>query len=284
MEHCHQIGETGDLFGIVNHPEGVNNEMPWVIFINAGFLHHVGPYRMYTLLTRRLASVGIASVRFDLAGLGDSNERSGVPDIRSDEHGGAIADVRTVMDFVQAHYGANRFVTCGLCSGADDALHVATDDDRVVGAFMIDGPGFRTRRYYVHHYLSHYLRRVFSLQKWRVLLDRHFGGGDTGQAGGDLVGDFDTDFRDDMNEAKLRDMVASLTNRGCKLHFLYTGGVTDYYNYDRQFRDMFGSQVDGDLLSSSYHPHSDHLFYLESHRKQAVTGMLDWLQARYRTV
>ena len=185
------------------------------------------------------------------------------------------------MDLLQSEYGVNRFVVSGLCSGADDALHVASDDARVAGAFMIDGPGFRTRRFYVHHYLSHYLRRVFSLQKWRVLLNRHLAKTDPGPDTGDLVGDFDNDFRDDMNESKLRDMVSTLNKRGCKLHFLYTGGVTDYYNYNTQFSDMFGAAVDGDLLSSSYHPQSDHLFYLEAHRKQVMTGLLDWLQTGF---
>ena len=49
---------------------------PWVVLLNAGIIHRIGPNRLYVQLARRLASRGHAVLRFDLAGIGDSEPPS----------------------------------------------------------------------------------------------------------------------------------------------------------------------------------------------------------------
>jgi pimeloyl-ACP methyl ester carboxylesterase len=103
-----------------------------VIFINAGLIHHVGPNRLHVRLARALAAAGVASLRLDLSGVGDSPPRAdhlSIYELVRREPGEA-------MDAL-AERGFRRFVLVGLCSGAYSAFHVACDDARVAAAVMI---------------------------------------------------------------------------------------------------------------------------------------------------
>ena len=55
-------------------PRSVNIEFraARIVIFNAGAVHRVGPNRMTVTLARRLAAMGLPSLRFDLEGLGDS--------------------------------------------------------------------------------------------------------------------------------------------------------------------------------------------------------------------
>ena len=72
-DSAHLVDEAGNLVGVCSRPaSGIDTSKPCIIFINAGFLHRVGPNRMNTLLARALAAHGFCSMRMDLSGLGDS--------------------------------------------------------------------------------------------------------------------------------------------------------------------------------------------------------------------
>ena len=66
------------LVGIMTEPDAERQmeRKPAVLFWNAGFLHRVGPYRLYVDMSRKLAAMGFWAVRFDLSGKGDSKPRS----------------------------------------------------------------------------------------------------------------------------------------------------------------------------------------------------------------
>ena len=76
-----QFGEGGRFMGILTRPsvpprDGL--ELPLFVFLNAGLLHRVGPYRLHVRLGRELAQMGFSSLRVDLAGVGDSPPRAGL--------------------------------------------------------------------------------------------------------------------------------------------------------------------------------------------------------------
>lgn len=130
-----RFGPQRSQVGILNSPGDVaaGNADLAVIFINAGLIHHVGPNRLHVRLARALAAAGIASLRIDLSGIGDSPPR---------------ADHLSIYDLVRrepleamdglAEHGLRRFVLVGICSGAYSAFHVACHDARVVAAVMIN--------------------------------------------------------------------------------------------------------------------------------------------------
>ncbi|MCW8879670.1 MAG: hypothetical protein OQK51_21630, partial [Kangiellaceae bacterium] len=66
-----QFAENNRLHGVLTTPSNNNSKLTLVL-INAGFLSTQGPFRLYTLLARHLASLNVATLRFDLGGIGNS--------------------------------------------------------------------------------------------------------------------------------------------------------------------------------------------------------------------
>jgi len=129
-----RMGGGAGLVGIVTEPEAPLDR-PMVLLLNAGMLHRVGPNRLHVRLADRLASLGFRVLRFDFSGIGDSP----TSDTSASFVDRSMDEARIVMDFASCKYEANRFVSIGLCSGADVSYGLARDDDRVAGAVLING-------------------------------------------------------------------------------------------------------------------------------------------------
>src|SRR5258708_5961964 len=67
----------GPYFGIYCEPDRPDVAAPAVLFVNTGASHHIGDGRLFVLFSRRLAALGIASLRMDLSGLGDAVPAAG---------------------------------------------------------------------------------------------------------------------------------------------------------------------------------------------------------------
>ena len=99
-----------------------------VVLFNAGSVHHVGPNRVYVTLARRLAQMGVACLRFDLQGIGDSP--LGVEGRENHPYPAhAPADARAAIDYLRREHGFGRFIAVGLCSGAHTSFHAGLADD-----------------------------------------------------------------------------------------------------------------------------------------------------------
>ena len=153
-----------DEFPTATEPDAAAQrpDAPAVVFLNSGLLHRVGGSRMHVRMARRLAAQGYLCMRFDSAGLGDSDVRK---DSLPFEKSGVI-ETREAMDVLATSRGSARFVLMGLCSGADMAYWTALDDDRVVGIFQLDPFDYRTRRYYLHVYGP----KMLTLTPWLNML------------------------------------------------------------------------------------------------------------------
>ena len=133
------LGSDASLAAVVTDPEpGAGApQAPAVLWLSAGFLHRVGPNRLYVTMARRLAALGFTSVRFDFSGIGDSPPRR--DHLPFDE--GAVRDTREVIDWLAEHRGIDRVVLAGVCSGASVALWTASCDARVVGVALVNAGG-----------------------------------------------------------------------------------------------------------------------------------------------
>jgi pimeloyl-ACP methyl ester carboxylesterase len=136
-----QFGPDGSLIGIVTTPAESPMEPVACLLINMGATHRVGPHRINVKLARRLATLGISTIRMDLAGLGDSRAASSEY-FRTQ----AVMDMQDAMNLMDTMFGVRRFIVIGLCSGAANGLALATADRRVVGVLMFDGYSFPGRR------------------------------------------------------------------------------------------------------------------------------------------
>jgi hypothetical protein len=110
--------------------------VPTVLFLNTGHHHHVGFGRMATNMARKLAAEGIPSLRFDAAGLGDSDAMPGRAEgvIYSTE---ACADVSDAISMLEAR-GYRNHVVVGHCSGAHLAFHSTVLDQRTAAQVLMN--------------------------------------------------------------------------------------------------------------------------------------------------
>lgn len=270
FEQTCYFGPANSLFGIVTQAETPRENAPAVLLITAGLLHHVGPYRLYVHIARQLASLGFTVMRFDLGGIGDSGV--GANDIPVSER--SNHEIGHAMDYIQSTYSIDSFVSMGLCSGADDTLKIAVNDDRVRGCLFLDGPGYRTSAYYVRHYLLHYPRRLLSLQKWTHLASRYIGKKP-------IIDSGEVDYRDFPTRDLAERQLQGLLTRGVKACFIYTGGVSDYYNHKGQFSAMFPSLQGASRLTSYYYPKMDHMAILQADREDIIHRVIAWVDQSF---
>jgi len=168
-------GINKSMVGIVTEPdEGPGHpHRPGLIVLNAGLLHRVGPNRLYVKLTRTMAAEGFCSLRFDFAGIGDSQPRR--DQIPSDD--AAVAETQEAIDFLGRTEGIEEVILLGVCSGANTAFRTALADDRVVGVAGINGAYLdKHERAAIEPHVQtrtqgrYYRRQLFRADKWWRLL------------------------------------------------------------------------------------------------------------------
>ena len=174
------FGQHRHLFGMLCRPKGGARSDLAVVIGNPGGDPHHGYARFSVEFARRLATRGIASLRIDFAGLGDSAAPC--------EHPGAdsldVFQIDRSGDYAAAFdalepLGFHRFALHGLCSGAYHALQASLVDPRVAALLLINLPWFSLRheRSGPHSFARHAMATLASRQVARLLL---FAPGDAG--------------------------------------------------------------------------------------------------------
>lgn len=269
-ETPHVFGDHRNLMGVMTLPSGERRETA-VIMVTAGMVHQVGPFRLHVEMARELAKEDIASFRFDLSGIGESLAVGG----KGGSLQRAAAEIGHAMNLIEAEYGIKEFYLFGLCSGADDSFYAAQQDNRIRGAVMMDGCGYKTSRYTMHKLLGHFLRRSVNPQKWIDVVNRRFNQ-DSDPSYSVPMGDDIREFPE-QREAALQ--IQALVHRDARLRFIYTGGVAEYYNYERQFWDMFADVKFNKYVSTVFFPDMDHVAFLEEDRATLVNDVVRWAAA-----
>ena len=138
IESACDFGEQNHLKGIFCLPTSPIDKC--VVLVSAGLLAKPGPFRLYTELSRRLLSHGVATLRFDLESIGDSELLyPGTPLAERTRR-----DIADAVELVASELSPRTILLGGLCSGGEDSLMYAETDDRVKGIFMIDPHAYRT--------------------------------------------------------------------------------------------------------------------------------------------
>jgi alpha/beta superfamily hydrolase len=129
----------GRLFGVLAEPIGSPPQPLCVVFLNAGVIRRIGPNRMWVEAARRFAARGVPTVRMDLAGIGDADgDDSGWADDANLHVPAFVEQAREVIDALLDRGLPARFVLAGLCSGAYWSFQAALEDERVVGALLVN--------------------------------------------------------------------------------------------------------------------------------------------------
>jgi exosortase A-associated hydrolase 1 len=139
-----------------------------VLLVVGGPQYRVGSHRQFALLARRLAESGVAVMRFDYRGMGDSEgERR--------DFSMVDADLRAAVDAFTAQVPEVREVVLwGLCDAASAALFYAHQDRRVTGLALAN-PWARTEEGAARATLKHYyLSRLVQPGLWRKIVSGRF--------------------------------------------------------------------------------------------------------------
>ncbi len=153
--------EDAALVGIVTEPPTPADV--GVVIVVGGPQYRVGSHRQFVHLARQLAEQGVASIRFDYRGMGDSEgERRSFEEVDSDI-AAAVAELRRQFPCVK------RVVLWGLCDGASAAL-IALPTVSVAGVVALN-PWVHTEAVADKALVTHYYgRRLLSAAFWRKLL------------------------------------------------------------------------------------------------------------------
>lgn len=256
-ESVHSFGHG--LVGVITRPAKPSTG-PALLLLNAGLTRHTGPFRMHVVLARALAEAGFAVLRFDQSGLGDSDAPAGGDGERRHR------EIDAAMRLVTEQCGTRRFVLFGLCSGADDAFHVAAADPRVAGAILLDGLAYPTLGFWLRHALPRLLKFGKVL---RLLVSRRSGGPSL------------ADFRDFPTRSEARRMLAAMVERDARLLFVFTGGAYGYFNHRAQLPACLGRAADASQVRLEFWREYDHTFYLPKHRRVLVSCACRWMKEQF---
>lgn len=259
-EHAARFGRTNHLLGILGKPSS-GACTTGVIVLNAGLVHHIGPFRLHVLLTRRLNACGFPTLRFDLSTLGDS----GASDEAQSREQQVQSDTADAMALLRDKAGCNRFVLIGLCSGAQNAHLVAQTNEAVAGAVFLDGYAYRSTGFKLRHYLP----RLMNPMRVLRYLVRRAQTTDT-SAGASFRVEFPPQDR-------VRDELADMLRRGLKLCFIYSGGAT-WFNHRRQFAECYGRALAAHPgVSVMFLKQVDHTYILTEDRNRLLDLVENWL-------
>lgn len=129
------------LVGVLSLPESKDAPRAAAVVLHGWGSYRSGPHRMLVELCRRLAAEGLAALRFDLSGRGDSGGDYWETDLDR-----MVADAGAAANFLLKRTGARRLVACGLCSGANVALGAASADERFKAVAALSTLPFQKQR------------------------------------------------------------------------------------------------------------------------------------------
>lgn len=277
------FGRERSLVGVSCRPVQSEGERPVIIFLNSGIVHRIGGNRIYVTLARALADRGFGSLRFDLAGIGDSVILPTSPSMTPQER--TQIDIDDALQFASERLDADRFIMVGLCSGADNALRTMGRNESVVGSILLDLNAYRTPGYY----LRHYSRRLLRGETWRNLLTGKHPLAQTllhrvreplrGSEGLSASPSTDTMLPNAvLPREMLRDHLERIVARDAKVFAVFTAGLEGQYNYERQFLDMFPDLDFGRSLRLEYFADSDHEFSRRDLQARLTDLVVNWAE------
>jgi pimeloyl-ACP methyl ester carboxylesterase len=135
VERSITIMGTARLSGIFCEPSKSPAQRLLVVLLNTGANRRIGYGRIWVSFARHLARLGYPSLRLDIAGIGDSEDRTEGGCL---EHNDASPrDVRAALDWAEAS-GYPRTASVGVCSGAHLAFQSVLADSRPALQFLVN--------------------------------------------------------------------------------------------------------------------------------------------------
>lgn len=266
------FGPESRLMGVVTTPDSVPALPVACIMFNMGAYHRIGPRRVNVKLARALAADGVSSIRFDLAGLGDSGAPAGAESFEAQ----AVLDLKAAMNFMETTHGIRRFLVIGLCSGAASGMAVAEQDPRVVGLLMMDGyafPSAGTLRARDLHRALAFPTNPAMLGKTLRWLKRKL---KTGTGGMRSAPQLFVPDPPELIHARFRRAMTTMAERQVAVLFIYSGTI----HVRDKGRDQWGIYAQEPFMQKMeyrFYPQMDHTFITVEGQRLYVAETREWV-------
>jgi alpha-beta hydrolase superfamily lysophospholipase len=133
-EEILQFGEPARV-GVLTLPPAGRAPRCGLLMLNAGMLPRAGPQRLHVELARAAAAEGIASLRFDHAGIGESPAAAGDGDVVAQ----VVKETCDAAAWLRRISGCGPIAAFGICSGAETALRWSARAPGELGAILVNG-------------------------------------------------------------------------------------------------------------------------------------------------
>jgi uncharacterized protein len=155
------------LYGVISVPQNLLSSSG-VLIVVGGPQYRAGSHRQFTLMARGFAEKGLAVMRFDVRGMGDSQGS-----VRTFEE--INDDLRSAIDQFYLEVPAiKKIILWGLCDAATASSFYAHSDKRVNGLVLMN-PWVRTKSGVARVYFKYYyLNRLFDPALWKNLISGKF--------------------------------------------------------------------------------------------------------------
>ncbi len=269
-----KFGPEKNMLGIVSVPDDSAMleqlaDTPAILLLNSGLIHKVGPYRMSVELARKLARAGYVVFRFDLPGIGDSTGYKTTEGYKNR----TVNEISSAMDSITKRYNKKNFISIGLCTGAMNSHVIASSDIRVQGAIMLDAYSYPTMKFLVRRYAGK-LHRIFHPETILRVFNGIFNKTDCKYQSGVKEG---IDYWQQPPKSEIQNDLALMMSRDVKLLYIYSGGVSEVYNYEKQFEETFSSVDFKGNLNVRYLEKVDHTYTLQSDRDDMLGIIEQWI-------
>lgn len=273
------IGPGGRIVATITYPQAGRalSGAPVALLTNAGVIPRYGPRRINVKLAQRLAALGIASVRFDLAGIGDSPRHTGDrPQMEQ-----WVVDTCAAMDGAEQQLGRSRFAMIGLCSGAEVAYRAALVDERISGVVLWDLYAYPTprSRLMALAYRAGRVTPASLARRARALLGARAGG----------PGSPDERSLQEMEPQKVPPIeefaqgLQTLLARKCDVAMMFCGTQPAWYTYPAQFRDAFARFGEVARIECQMLHDVDHMLTLRPSQDQFIRWVEEWFRRMPRS-
>jgi hypothetical protein len=273
------------LFGIVSEPAAPAKPVrDVVLLLNSGTIHHIGPSRLYVTIARDCAARGMAAIRLDLSGVGDSGLRAGETE-NSPYADSARLDVREAVEFAAKRYPGARVHIIGLCSGAYHGFKAAAAGLPLSSVMVVNpltyfwkpGMSLEYADFQVTSETNRYARSSRSLSRWLKLLR---GQVDVRAAARVFWKRFQVRARNSLRELarltgfKLQDDLASelqgIARQRTELYFIFSASDPGHPMLLEQGGRIVGKLARNEKLRISIVQGADHTFTSHWNRDQLI--------------
>jgi pimeloyl-ACP methyl ester carboxylesterase len=282
------FGGTRSLVGILHRPgsAALRSDLPAVLLLNAGILHRVGPNRLYVNIARKLEQQGFHVLRFDVWGIGDSQDRTGIRESTT-----FYDDALEAMELLRRRLGVDRFMLMGICMGAKIALGVAERDPRAESLILMEGIYVKSARYHVS--------RMLDPEKWRRILTgesyvvhearRRIGrlmkAGPGASKPTTTGGAASTIHLEEDSGRKMGQTLRALLDRGAKIMMVFRDGNEIAYNYRlRRVGDDISAVGLPPGMDVTFVRYADHTFTPLVSQELLLGVVMRWIKDAYPNV